>query len=431
MSTSYDISAILDRLPEFTRIFERDGHKPQRIGTAWFALCPFHDEESPSCQINNERRRFHCFGCGASGDPFDYWQKRHGKSFKDALADLAGMASVGPARELPTHDHTPKPKPVEKPIQPLDSAALAKWTDAIHALASSPREIGRIATWRGIEPAAVEFATNRGLMGLYPYYGQRREAFLVEMPGPTDMIPVSVHVRLAPGTSGNGNATKASWRYDPPDCGAWPWIIGDVSKAIHIFLVEGQWDALALVSIMGWHHSFPENVAVVALRGATSGRKFLRYGINPDAWIFAFADADKAGATWFDPNGGLLAELTDKLKRPSQLQGFMPSTDGADLNDLVKAGEIDRDTILGLILPYLPNKHTAPYPTFLQWCRRHRGDDPPLGPAAAHILADPERLRGRRPLAAWEAHWKRSKTPPEMLEHLHAAWSAYQADFRP
>ena len=99
--------------------------------------------------------------------------------------------------------------------------------------------------------------------------------------------------------------------------------------------------------------------------------------------------------------------------------------------NLVKAGEIDRETILGLILPYLPNKHTAPYPTFLQWCRRHRGDDPPLGPAAAHILADPERLRGRRPLAAWEDHWKRLKTPPDMLEHLHAAWSAYQADFRP
>lgn len=30
-------------------------------------LCPFHTEHTPSCIIDIDTHRFHCFGCGVSG----------------------------------------------------------------------------------------------------------------------------------------------------------------------------------------------------------------------------------------------------------------------------------------------------------------------------------------------------------------------------
>ena len=31
-------------------------------------LCPFHEEKTPSCFVNSEIKKFHCFGCQESGD---------------------------------------------------------------------------------------------------------------------------------------------------------------------------------------------------------------------------------------------------------------------------------------------------------------------------------------------------------------------------
>ena len=427
MGTSYDIGEILDKLPELTQIFERDGHVARKIGTAWFVPCPFHEEKSPSCQVSNDRRKFHCYGCGASGDPFDYWQKSRGISFQDALADLASMAGVGPTRSLTTTKApAPRSQPVVKPVLPLTGPAMDKWHQACAALLASPGEVHRIAEWRGIEPAAVEFAATRGLIGLYSYFSQPREAFLVEMPSDHGMLPVSVHVRLAAQTKGNDHPTKASWRYDPSGCGAWPWVVGDLATAEHLFIVEGQWDALALISVMGWHLRFPRTTAVVGLRGSTSGKKLLQHSINPEAYVFAIADADGAGAKWFEPDG-LLNALSAVLKHPRRLHAFWPATPGFDLNDLVKKGDVTRDLILSLILPKLPNSHTrVSGPTFVQWCRLHKADPDPVGRAVGYVLSDPLKLSGRRPLRAWQAHWQRIETPPEILLLLNSTWTAYR-----
>jgi len=38
-------------------------------GDFW-ACCPFHREKTPSFHCDDGRGRYHCFGCGASGDIF-------------------------------------------------------------------------------------------------------------------------------------------------------------------------------------------------------------------------------------------------------------------------------------------------------------------------------------------------------------------------
>ena len=58
------------------------------------ALCPLHDEKTPSFTINAARGRFHCFGCGVGGDVFDLVTGVNGGGFKEAVRELADQFGV-------------------------------------------------------------------------------------------------------------------------------------------------------------------------------------------------------------------------------------------------------------------------------------------------------------------------------------------------
>lgn len=441
-ANSYDIVRIKERLPSLSDLLTRDGHTLRRVGSAVFLCCPFHTEDTASCQVNERQNKYHCFGCGAGGDTLDYWQKSRDLSFQDALAQLASLAGVGPdtAYTPRTAATAPKPAPVEeKPVEPMRGAALAKWHTACDRLFNDQREIARIAEWRGICPDCVRFAAGTGLMGTYEYWGTPREAFLVEMPTPAGLMPVSVHVRLAPHTKGNDRG-KASWHFDPKGSGAWPFIIGDLMTAEYIFLTEGQWDALALVSAMGWHRKEWPKVAVVGLRGATSGAKLLKHEMNTKADLFAIADADGAGARWFQNKGdlveingkpsvvqedGILAKLHPRFR---SVTAFWPTTDKCDLNDLVKSGALDRDTLLAHLQPLMADRRRkATGPTFMAWCKDNKNLPDAEGAAVRYILADKARPKGRKALPVWERHWKHTRVPTDLYGDLILVWNRYRA----
>ena len=42
-----------------------------KSGANYKALCPFHNEKTPSFLVNQEKNTFNCFGCGKSGDIFN------------------------------------------------------------------------------------------------------------------------------------------------------------------------------------------------------------------------------------------------------------------------------------------------------------------------------------------------------------------------
>ena len=61
----------------------------KKSGINFKGLCPFHSEKTPSFMVNQERRSFHCFGCGEGGDVLTFMMKFHRLNFQEALQELA------------------------------------------------------------------------------------------------------------------------------------------------------------------------------------------------------------------------------------------------------------------------------------------------------------------------------------------------------
>lgn len=91
------LDEIRNRLPITQVVGEHvvwDKRKSQPGKGDMWACCPFHGEKSPSFHADDRRGRYHCFGCGASGDHFRFLTEKTGISFPEAVEMLAGRAGV-------------------------------------------------------------------------------------------------------------------------------------------------------------------------------------------------------------------------------------------------------------------------------------------------------------------------------------------------
>ena len=71
----------------------------KRAGPSYKALCPFHNEKTPSFNINPVRQFFHCFGCGKSGDAITFVREYENLTFSDAVKKLANRAGIAVVEE--------------------------------------------------------------------------------------------------------------------------------------------------------------------------------------------------------------------------------------------------------------------------------------------------------------------------------------------
>jgi DNA primase len=96
------LDEIRDRVPISAVIGRRvtwDKKKTNVSRGDYWACCPFHGEKSPSFHCEDRKGRYHCFGCGVSGDHFRFLQEIEGMSFPESvqtIADLAGIAMPQP-----------------------------------------------------------------------------------------------------------------------------------------------------------------------------------------------------------------------------------------------------------------------------------------------------------------------------------------------
>ena len=89
----------LERVRDSSDIIDVVGAHVQlrQRGNNWTGLCPFHEEKTPSFNVNAQRQFYHCFGCQVSGDVFKFVQEIDKVSFIEAVTFLAERAGV----ELP------------------------------------------------------------------------------------------------------------------------------------------------------------------------------------------------------------------------------------------------------------------------------------------------------------------------------------------
>ncbi|MGQ0848557.1 MAG: DNA primase [Actinomycetota bacterium] len=66
----------------------------KRQGRAFVAVCPFHQEKTPSLSLDPARGLYHCFGCGKGGDVFTFIEETQGLDFNESVELLAGSAGI-------------------------------------------------------------------------------------------------------------------------------------------------------------------------------------------------------------------------------------------------------------------------------------------------------------------------------------------------
>lgn len=121
----------------------------KKAGANYRALCPFHQEKSPSFNVNPQRQIFHCFGCGEGGNVITFVMKREGLPFPEAVRSLAARYGID------------VPEDREKKGGDFDDlySAMSAAVDFYHQRLLSERPssaIGKYLEKRAITPAIVE-----------------------------------------------------------------------------------------------------------------------------------------------------------------------------------------------------------------------------------------------------------------------------------
>jgi len=90
------MSDAVDQVKERLNVSELIGEylKLEKSGNNYKALCPFHNEKTPSFMVNAERNFWYCFGCQKGGDIFSFLMEIEGLEFREALERLAERTNV-------------------------------------------------------------------------------------------------------------------------------------------------------------------------------------------------------------------------------------------------------------------------------------------------------------------------------------------------
>jgi DNA primase len=124
--------------------------KLTRAGREWKGCCPFHDENTPSFYVNDQKQFYHCFGCGAHGDAISWMVDQQGLPFMDAVKELAAMAGM----EVPAPDPA-MAKRAEQRASLIDVTEAAQ-TFFVESLAGAGGKAARdYLERRGFSPAVM------------------------------------------------------------------------------------------------------------------------------------------------------------------------------------------------------------------------------------------------------------------------------------
>lgn len=70
-------------------------------------LCPFHEEKTPSFSVSEEGQYYHCFGCGRSGNVFQFLMDYQHIGFVEAVEEVAKFGGNSLPKQYRDNDHQP------------------------------------------------------------------------------------------------------------------------------------------------------------------------------------------------------------------------------------------------------------------------------------------------------------------------------------
>lgn len=312
-----DIEAIKDQYPIASVIEQHIALR--RKGGKLEGLCPFHDERTPSFKIYEKDERYHCYGCGAHGDVFDFLQHMEGLDIRAAAERLTG--GVFPVY---TPDRIEELRAKRAVLEAQDAArreaamrsARERW------IAADPNVTGHpYLLLKGVKSHGLRIEGDRLLISLIGDDGKIQTLQSIDASG------------------------RKMFVSDAPVSGGLFVIGGKVaSSETPVLLCEGYATAASLYEATGY-------VTVCAFNSGNmpkvAERLALRY---PDKTYIVAGDDDRGKAS----NAGREAALASAaiLKSEAIFPAFAPDSSGTDFNDM--ASESGQEALCRYIVDGVP-----------------------------------------------------------------------------
>ncbi|MGA2939819.1 MAG: DNA primase [Syntrophobacteraceae bacterium] len=101
--TDSDIATLVKQAVDIVEVIGR-AVRLRRSGNRHIGLCPFHQEKTPSFQVDAENQLYYCFGCQSGGDVLSFVTKHQNLTFPDAVKYLADRYNIPlPQKERAAH----------------------------------------------------------------------------------------------------------------------------------------------------------------------------------------------------------------------------------------------------------------------------------------------------------------------------------------
>lgn len=161
---NHELSPFLDEIRNRIKLSDLIGRSTKifKKGRAIKALCPFHNEKTPSFSIDDDRGLYHCFGCGVSGDHFNFIQETQNLNFIESIQLLAGQIGL----KLPEKEHIQLVSKNDGLLRVLETACGWYQEQLQRSLGENARNYlaNRQITQSSIEQFRLGYAPNQGLI---------------------------------------------------------------------------------------------------------------------------------------------------------------------------------------------------------------------------------------------------------------------------
>lgn len=305
----------------------------KKNGQEYQGCCPFHKEKTPSFTVNDSKKFYHCFGCGASGDIFDFMMEMDGINLKEAAARITGTL---PSDTKPIEVYDPytdfEPVPFPKDFQELQAGKVVKdiW---------NPKRLGTDQEKTSYTPSMVHRYTTKDddTIGY---------VLRVEFRGGKKITPQIMYCRR------KSTGEEGLCHYPMPE----PRNIYNIMSVLAdkkkpVIVVEGEKCVDVADKVL-------DGFAVVGWCGGTNALKATDWSVLKDRNVVIFPDADEVGVNCANE----LLTTIYKTAKTVKVVGHKDKPKGWDIADAIVEENMSKGQVIEYIKNGVVDKPAEPLP---------------------------------------------------------------------